>query len=315
MKTPKHWQNKNFLANLLYLPSCLYAFATWCRICLNKPQKVNIPVICVGNLTAGGSGKTPVAVSLARLLKQKGKNPFFISRGYGGKLKNVIVDRQHHSSTEVGDEPLLLAREAPVVINPKRFEAAKKAVENGADVIIMDDGFQNPQLYKNKSLLVIDGAFGLGNTYPIPAGPMREFLSEGIKRADAVVMLGKDQTNILSKFRNLPVFFGAVIPVKPQTKEEKTVAFAGIGRPQKFYQSLEECGINVVKTFDFPDHHFYSEDELNDIVNYAQKIGADIYTTSKDMVKIPVSLQSRFKVLEIEIKWQDEVAISKFISE
>ena len=315
MKTPKHWQNKNFLANLLYLPGCLYAFATWCRICLNKPQKVNIPVICVGNLTAGGSGKTPVAVSLARLLKQKGKNPFFISRGYGGKLKNVIVDRQHHSSTEVGDEPLLLAREAPVVINPKRFEAAKKAVENGADVIIMDDGFQNPQLYKNKSLLVIDGAFGLGNTYPIPAGPMREFLSEGIKRADAVVMLGKDQTNILSKFGNLPVFFGAIIPVKPQTKEEKTVAFAGIGRPQKFYQSLEECGINVVKTFDFPDHHFYSEDELNDIVNYAQKIGADIYTTSKDMVKIPVSLQSRFKVLEIEIKWQDEVAISKFISE
>ena len=315
MKTPNHWQDKNFLANLLYLPSCLYAFATWCRISFNKPQKVCAPVICVGNLTAGGSGKTPVAVSLAKLLKQKGKNPFFISRGYGGKLKDVIVDVKHHSSTEVGDEPLLLAREAPVVINPKRFEAAKKAVENGADIIIMDDGFQNPQLYKNKSLLVIDGAFGLGNTYPIPAGPMREFLSEGIKRADAIIMLGDDKTNILSKLKDLPVFYGTVTPVRPQTKRGKSVAFAGIGRPQKFYQSLEDCGVNVVKTFDFPDHHFYSEDELSNIINCAKSLDADIFTTSKDMVKIPVSLQSNFKVLEIEIKWQDEKAISKFISE
>lgn len=177
----------------------------------------------------------------------------------------------------------------------------------------MDDGFQNPQLYKDKSLLVIDGDFGLGNQYPIPAGPMREFLSEGIKRANGVVLLGEDKTNILKKFQNLPVFRGNVVPIKPKSNKDKAVAFAGIGRPQKFYQSLEKCEINVVKTIDFPDHHFYSENELNNIINLAKNLEADIFTTSKDMVKIPPKMQHHFKVLEIEVKWQDEKQLADFL--
>lgn len=313
MKTPKHWQTKNLLALALYLPSCLYAAATWCRIKFNKPKKVKVPVICIGNLTAGGSGKTPVAISIARILKQAGKSPFFISRGYGGTLQDVIVNLNHHTPQQVGDEPLLLAAESPVVVNRKRYDGACKAVFQGADVIIMDDGFQNPALDKDKSFLVVDGSFGMGNLCPIPAGPMREFLSCGLKRADAVILLGEDKCNILPKLKGLPVFKGEVIPVKPDTDKPLAMAFAGIGRPQKFYQSLEDCGISLIKTVDFPDHHFYTRNELQQLINDADGLNADIFTTSKDMVKIPADMRAFFKVLNIDIKWQHEEELKNFL--
>ena len=216
MKTPKHWQTKNIIAYLLFLPSCLYALATWLRIKFVSPKKVKVPVICIGNLTAGGSGKTPVSVSIANILKKNGKKPHFVSRGYGGNLSDVNVDINVHSPFEVGDEPLLLVKEAPVIVNHKRYEGAQKAINNGADIIIMDDGFQNPSLYKDKSFLVIDGNVGLGNKFPIPAGPMREFLSLGKKRAQAVILLGEDKTGIIKEFDNLPVFYGDIV-----TKEIK----------------------------------------------------------------------------------------------
>lgn len=313
MKTPKHWQNKNFLSAVLYLPGCLYAIGTWCRLKFCRPRKVSVPVICIGNLTAGGSGKTPVAISIARLLKQAGKHPFFISRGYGGNLQNITVDAKRHSPQEVGDEPLLLANEAPVVVNYRRYDGACKAAAEGADIIIMDDGFQNPGLYKDKSLLVIDGAFGLGNLCPIPAGPMREFLSQGLKRADAIILLGEDKCGMLPKLGNLPVFKGTIVPVLPQKEKKQAIAFAGIGRPQKFYQSLKDCGISLLKTFDFPDHHFYNRNELQSLIDEAKRSDTDIFTTSKDMVKIPADMRSAFKVLEIGVCWQDEAALKQFL--
>ena len=187
------------------------------------------------------------------------------------------------------------------------------AIQNGADVIIMDDGFQNPSLYKDKSLLVIDGAAGMGNLWPVPAGPMREFLLQGIKRADAVIMLGEDKHNLLPKFNGLPVFKGDVVPVKPVCDKPHAIAFAGIGRPQKFYQSLEDCGITLVKTKDFSDHHFYSREELMQLINEAKELNAALFTTSKDMVKIPADLRPNFNVLKIAVKWQDEAAIKRFL--
>ena len=314
MKTPKHWQTKNFLALTLFLPSCLYAFATWLRIKLTTPKKVKVPVICIGNLTAGGSGKTPVSISIAKMLKQAGKSPYFISRGYGGNLSDVEVDVNLHSPIEVGDEPLLLTKEAPVIVNHKRYEGAKKAIAEGADIIIMDDGFQNPALYKNKSFLVIDGNVGLGNMFPIPAGPMREFFSQGKKRAHAVIILGEDKTNIADKFSDLPVFYGDIVEQNPQIKNKNIVAFAGIGRPQKFYDSLKKCGLNIVKTFDFPDHHLYKNDDIKKIVETAENLGAEIFTTSKDFVKIPTLYKNKIKVLEITIKWQNEKKLSEFLN-
>ena len=313
MKTPLYWQSKNLSSRLLYPLGCLYAGATWLRTKLNTPEKVSVPVICIGNLTAGGSGKTPTAISIASLLQQAGKNPFFISRGYGGQLQDVLVDLQKHTPQEVGDEPLLLSRQAPVVVNAKRNQAAKKAIENGADIIIMDDGFQNPSLYKDKSLLVIDGQAGLGNMYPIPAGPMREFFRAGLERAHGIIMLGNDRHHILSKIKNKPVFQGHIIPKKPELSHPSAIAFAGIGRPQKFYQSLEDCNISLIKTVDFPDHHFYREGELTSLIKQASELNADLLTTSKDFVKIPFKLRPAFKVLEISIEWQNERALEDFL--
>ncbi len=313
MKAPTFWNKRNLQAWLLFPLGCLYASVTSLRMKLNKPYKASVPVICIGNLTAGGSGKTPTAISIAKILQEQNKNPFFISRGYGGTLQDVIVNKDIHSASEVGDEPLLLARQAGVVVNHKRDEAARKAIEEGADIIIMDDGLQNPLLYKDKSIVVVDGAAGLGNGLPIPSGPMREFFSVGIKRVDAIVMLGDDVHQIAAKAPQLPVFKGKVVPVKPQTKDTKVVAFAGIGRPDKFYQSLQECDLEVVKTYSFPDHHFYTNDELQQIIKEAEFLQADIYTTAKDMVKIPYKLQPKFKVLDITIDWEDEKALQKFL--
>lgn len=313
MKTPKHWRTRNFLSTVLYLPSCLYALATWCRVKFIKPRKVSVPVVCIGNLTAGGSGKTPTALSLAGFLKGLGKHPWFVSRGYGGSLQGAIVDETVHTPAEVGDEPLLLNCAAPVVVNHKRYEAACMAVDNGADVILMDDGFQNPVLYKDMSFLVIDGAVGMGNLCPIPAGPMREFLSQGLKRAQAVILLGEDECGILPKLKGLPVFRGDIVPMKPKLATARVVAFAGIGRPQKFYQSLQDCGLILVKTVDFPDHHFYTRTELEALIAEAKAQDAALITTSKDMVKIPHDLQPMFNVLEIGIKWRDEAALLSFL--
>ena len=309
MKTPSFWQNRNLISLSLYPLGLLYGLITSARA-NKKPDTVSKPVICIGNLTAGGTGKTPVAISFSKLIKNK--KIFFISRGYGGSLKDIIVDKNTHSPKEVGDEPLLLAEYAPVVINPNRYQAAQKAIKNGAEIIIMDDGFQNPKLKKDLSFIVIDGEFGIGNGFSIPAGPLRESIKSGTKRADALIILGRDKQSIAKKTK-LPVFYGSIVPQKPDTKNKNIIAFAGIGRPQKLYNSLKELGFNLLDTIDFPDHHQYSESELNSIIEKALKNNADIFTTSKDMVKIPQHLQKHFKVLNIEIKWQDEKSLTDFI--
>ena len=181
MKTPAFWSEPNFLSRLLKPLGAAYAFATRLRIGLGRPCKIGRPVVCIGNLTAGGTGKTPVAVAVAGLLQQAGKNPFFVSRGYGGTLKNIMVDKERHTASEVGDEPLLLARRAPVIVNPDRVAGAQKALRSGAEVIVMDDGFQNPGLYKDLSFLVFDGGFGIGNGLSQHAGkalPVKDVVAQ-----------------------------------------------------------------------------------------------------------------------------------------
>ena len=312
MKTPKHWNNINFVSMILYPLGLLYGLATKLRIKYNKSKKVSIPVICIGNLTAGGTGKTPVSISIASILQQQGFNPFFVSRGYGGKLKNIQVDNNKHTAQQCGDEPLLLARQAPVIVNPDRFNGANTAINNGADIIIMDDGFQNPKLCKDLSFLVFDGSFGVGNELCIPAGPLRENINDGIKRAQAIIIIGEDKHNLQKRF-NLPCFLANIKPLSQNIDNPNIIAFAGIGNPQKFYNSLKECGFNLLETYDFPDHHYYSETELQNLINLAQQQNALLYTTSKDFVKIPPQLQQHFKVLEISIEWQTPQDLTDFI--
>lgn len=315
MKTPKFWDKKNITAKSLLPIGVVYSAITALRLKIKKTKKINIPVICIGNLTAGGTGKTPVAIAVSELLQNQGYNPAFVSRGYGGKLSDVLVTPQIHTAKDVGDEPLLLARQAMVSINPNRYLAALKAQQNGADIIVMDDGFQNPSLHKNISFLVFDGSFGIGNGYPLPAGPLRENFAAGIKRADAAMIIGKDQHNLAQKLAGLPIFYGKITSQLPQLNSNKVIAFAGIGRPQKFYTSLSELGLELVDTIDFPDHHFYTPAELRNLVEQAETNGVDLITTAKDFVKIPQELQSRFKVLEIKIRWENERKLEQFISD
>lgn len=315
MKTPGYWQKKGLYARLLLPAGILYSTATALRLKLKRPRKVSVPVICIGNLTAGGTGKTPTAAAIAALLKESGYKPAFVSRGYGGSLCGVTVDPQKHTAREVGDEPLLLAREAPVSINPDRFLAAQKATANGADVLIMDDGFQNPGLYKDLSFLIFDGAAGIGNGWPVPAGPLRENFAAGLKRAQAAVIIGEDRCNLSGRLKELPVFKAKIVSELPALTSDKVIAFAGIGRPEKFYNSLREHGIEPIKTFDFPDHHFYDRQELEELLRQARTEKAELITTAKDFVKIPPQMQSLFKVLEIKIDWEDKDALRRFVYE
>lgn len=314
MKTPEFWTKQSFLSDILQPLGKIYAAATARRLKSHTPYKSEYPVICIGNLTAGGTGKTPVSLSIAKMLRGMGKNPYFITRGYGGSLYNVVVNRQIHTPQQVGDEPLLLAEVAPTVVNPDRAAAAKLAVANGADCLVMDDGFQNPTLHKDISFLVFDGNYGIGNGRVIPAGPLREPFNAGIQRAQAVIILGDDKHSV-AKQTDLPVFYGKIKEEQPKITNRNIVAFCGIGHPEKFFASLNKCGFNLVKTFNFPDHHFYTRSDLSSLIDFAQKNNLDIYTTSKDFVKILPELRSHFKVLNIKISWQDEAALQNFLAQ
>ncbi len=312
MKTPTFWNKKCLIAYILSPLGWLYHFATFLRIKFKKSYKSELPVICIGNITAGGTGKTPVSIAVGEILKQHDKNPFFISRGYGGKLSGVMVDNNVHTPVEVGDEPLLLSKTAPVCINHNRAQAAKMALKNGAKCLVMDDGYQNPGLHKNLSFLVFNGKQGIGNGLVIPAGPLRETFDSGIKRANALIIIGNDETGLADK-TDLPIFFADIEEEIPVIKNNNVFAFAGIGYPEKLYQSLKNVGLNVIKTKDFPDHHFYSRAELEDILKTAQNENLSVFTTSKDYVKIPADMQKHFNVLNIKISWRNRQEFITFL--
>lgn len=313
MKTPGFWKDINFFSNLFAPLGWIYGTITALRLLLVRGKKIGVPVVCVGNLTAGGVGKTPVSVSIAQMMIRAGKKPFFITRGYGGKLQDIVVNKELHTPKEVGDEPLILAQTATTVVNKDRYLGAFRAADCGADMIIMDDGFQNPGLYKNTSFIVVDGNQGFGNNRCIPAGPLREFIKIGLMRADAVLLLGETKPEILKLLYKKKIFRGKIVPIPPTAKNKRVIAFAGIGHPQKFYKSLEDCGFEIIATHDFADHHFYTEKELNKLFEESVKKEADLYTTSKDFVKIPTHLRHLFNVLEITVEWENPEELKNFI--
>lgn len=314
MKTPKYWQSNSLVSKMLTPLGKLYGLATALRLKIKKSQKTEVPVICIGNITAGGTGKTPVAISVAKMLTTAMHHPIFVTRGYGGRLQNVLVNNKKHTAQDVGDEPLLLAEQAPVVVNADRYAGAQMAVREGADVVIMDDGFQNPTLYKDLSFLVFDGHYGIGNGRIIPAGPLRETFENGIKRADALIILGKDKHGLAERTK-LPVFFGHTEPTQTTVGNADVVAFAGIGHPQKFYHTLQQQGFNVVETIDFPDHHFYKKEEIEQILQRAKELNAEVYTTGKDFVKIPTLYHNNINVLEVAVVWDKPDKLLQFIQE
>jgi tetraacyldisaccharide 4'-kinase len=286
MRAPDFWKRDGLAARVLAPLGALYGLSVRARQARAKPYRSKARVLCVGNLTAGGSGKTPVAMALARMLETRGQTVVFLTRGYGGRLSGPVrVDPTRHSAVDVGDEALLLAAVAPTVVSRDRARGAEFADTLGAQAIVMDDGFQNFQLAKDLSIVVIDAESGFGNGRLIPAGPLREPVEQGLQRADAVALMG-DGAFALPAFGG-PVFRAVLCPSAPVGLSGRAVfAIAGIGRPEKFFRTLEAMGARVIGTKAFPDHHPYTAQEIEDAKREAANARALLVTTEKDIVRI-----------------------------
>ena len=310
---PEFWTRGGLAARLLEPLAWSHRAASAARRALVHPQRAPVPVVCIGNLVAGGAGKTPVALSLGRRLAARGMAPYFLSRGYGGAIAGPLaVDPTRHRADAVGDEPLLLAAVAPTWIARDRVAGARAAAAAGAGLILMDDGFQNPTLAKDLALLVIEGAYGFGNGRVIPAGPLREAPATALARADAVVLLGEDETSLLPHLGGKPVLRGHLAPIDAADwRAAPVLAFAGIARPEKFFRSLAAAGARVIAQRGFPDHHPYREAELAALLAEATAGGARLVTTEKDWVRLSPAWQARVTALGVAIVWQDAAALGR----
>ncbi len=319
MRAPEFWrQTDSALARLLAPAGIAWAAAARFRRAIVRPYRAAVPVVCIGNLVAGGAGKTPVAIAAAQWYAAKGLAVHLLSRGYGGRLTGPHrVDPAVDRAADVGDEPLLLAARAPAWIARDRAAGARAAVAAGAQLVVMDDGFQNPSLAKTLSLLVVDGAQGFGNGRVMPAGPLRERIEDGLGRADAAVLIGRDTTGVAAMLGGrLPVLGARLVPGPDaeRYRGERVAAFAGIGRPEKFYATLRELGALVVATRDFPDHHRYAPEEVMGMVEHAAKRDAVLITTAKDAVRLPPGALNMVHVLPVELSWEDPEAAGRILS-
>ncbi|MDF7674867.1 tetraacyldisaccharide 4'-kinase [Acetobacteraceae bacterium ESL0697] len=276
---------------------------------LARPSEhVSVPVLCIGNITVGGAGKTPLTLDFIKRLKKLGHTPHVITRGYGGQRhKFHKVDLQHDNAATVGDEALLLAAKAPTWCGLDRVLNAQKAITEGADCLILDDGFQNPSLYKDMSLLVFDGEFGVGNNHLLPAGPLRETLEGALERTQGAVIIGPDRHKLEQKFPpSLPCAHLAFYP-RPEIRAllgKQVIAFAGIGRPEKFFDMLREAGLYLLHTIPFPDHHTYDNTDLNDLAMLAKIPGTALVTTAKDAVKLPPEFLRIVTIVQVDLYWE-----------
>ncbi len=318
MKPPAFWAHGHTPPWILLPFAWMYATVTARRVA--RPGYVaSVPVICCGNPGAGGAGKTPLARDLAARLLARGRSPAFLTRGHGGSLHgNLRVDPTHHTASEVGDEAMLLALTAPTFIGADRAASARLAIGQGADVLVMDDGLQNPSLAKTASLLVIDGGAGFGNGHAIPAGPLRESVAAAAARCRAGVLIGADTAGALAQ---LPAGFTALrADIVADAADlaalpPRLLAFAGIGRPAKFFDTLRNAGHAPMEMQEFADHHPYTDADLAHLQGRAAALKATLVTTEKDRVRLPAAEQAGIMQLRITLDWQDPGAIEAILTE
>ena len=276
---------------------------------MRSPAPAPAPAVCIGNLVAGGAGKTPAAIAVARRLRARGRTPHLLTRGYGGRARGPLrVDPARHDARTVGDEALLLARAAPAWVARCRAEAAAAARAAGADALVLDDGFQSRELETDMALVVVDGGYGFGNGRLLPAGPLRERVGRGLARADAVVLVGEDRTGVRRRLpAGLPVLSARLAPGRGReaVAGKRVVAFAGIGRPGKFFETLEALGCAVAAAHEFADHRRYREHEILALADKAAALDAILVTTAKDAARIPQPLRALPAVLEVTLEWTD----------
>lgn len=283
--------------------------------------EVGVPVICVGNYTLGGAGKTPTVLALVEMLRGLGETPFVISRGYGGALKGALrVDAARHTAEQVGDEPLMMEADVPVVIARNRIDGAALARANGASVIVMDDGFQNPSLRKDVSVIVIDAARGIGNGRVFPAGPLRAPLSTQLVQTDALMVIGDGDAaaSVAADItrRGAPVFRATLMPDSQSLaalRGKHVLAFAGIGDPEKFFATLSRAGLKVAARRAFPDHHVYSSDEIASLRKEAGAGSLTLVTTQKDMARLGTQAGGIASLI-VALNVENETAFRAFVS-
>jgi tetraacyldisaccharide 4'-kinase len=312
MRPPDFWTRKDIVSQLvvtLLTPlGWLYGLSVRYGASQAAPYQSAAKVICVGNLTAGGTGKTPIAMSIARALIARGKHPVFLTRGYGGKVRGPAFVAADDRATHVGDEPLLLAAVAPVIVSADRAAGAKLAEEHGFDVIIMDDGHQNFTLAKDLSLIVVDAETGFGNNRVLPAGPLREPVAQGLSRADAVIVSGIGNPP-LGDFAK-PVLRARLVQDKGVMPEgTRVVAFAGIGRPAKFFSSLRALGANIVEQRPYGDHHPYTQSEIARLKARARAENALLVTTEKDFVRLTPAEREGIVAVPVRSEFDDRAGM------
>ena len=312
MRAPAFWAaERGGLAAAALTPlTWLYRVGAWSRTALARPLEPGLPVICVGNFTSGGAGKTPAVLALAALLAEEGVRPHILTRGYGGSERGPLrIDSARHDARTVGDEALLLAQAAPTWLSRDRAAGAAAALSAGAGLILMDDGMQSPGLAKDLCLAVVDGGAGFGNGCVLPAGPLREPLANGMRRAQALVLVGADRRGALAALgpHDLPVFEADLVPGDEvrALRERPVVAFAGIGRPEKFFETLADSGCTVIARHAFADHHRYEPDEIAAIVDEARGRDAVPVTTEKDHVRLPPNTREMVRTLPVTLAWRE----------
>lgn len=317
---PGFWGREPSLAAGLLAPlGAAWDAAGRLRRGLAHPYRASVPVVCVGNLVAGGSGKTPVALALLDWFASRGVGVHAVTRGYGGRLTGPVrVDPAAHDAAEIGDEALLLAARAPSWVAHDRALGAAAASAAGAAAILLDDGFQNPWIAKTLSFLVVDAGYGFGNGRVMPAGPLRENLRRGLCRADAVVLVaaaGESPASRVELGKSRPVLPAVLAPVAgARFAGSRVAAFAGIGRPEKFFAALRWLGAEIVGEHRFPDHHPYREREVAALRRVADRENARLVTTAKDFVRLPPAHRAAVEVLEVEIRWPDPEGLAELLA-
>ena len=324
MREPSFWWGEASFASALLAPlAAIYGAVAQARLG-GRGRRAGAPVVCIGNLTVGGAGKTPTALAVARMLAAAGERPVFLSRGYGGTLAGPVrVDPARHGAQDVGDEPLLLARTAPTIVARDRVKGA--AIAAGASVIVMDDGFHNPSLAKDFSVLVVDARRGIGNGRVIPAGPLRAPLYAQLTRAHALVVVGTSSraAAVAAAARDIPVLQARLRPDAAFIAGlggARVLAFAGIGDPEKFFLTLADAGVALAARRSFPDHHRYTRAQAKALCEEAARAGLVLVTTEKDLARLggadeAAELAAQARALPVTLAFEDEERFKSLLLE
>ncbi|PDT77777.1 tetraacyldisaccharide 4'-kinase [Bradyrhizobium sp. C9] len=328
MREPAFWHRPSSWTSQLLRPLAVLYGAVAARRMRQAGIDAGIPVICVGNYHVGGAGKTPTVLALAKLLRELDERPVVISRGYGGRLAGPVkVDPELHDAADVGDEPLMMAATLPVVVSRDRAAGLALARAQNASVILMDDGFQNPSVLKDACLIVIDGTRGIGNGRVIPAGPLRAPLLPQLERTDALIVVGEGSgaKNIAADLasRGKPILSAHLRPDEASLsalRGRRVLAFAGIGDPARFFNTLRASGVDVVRNMAFPDHHAFTKDEIAQLVADARGDGLTLVTTEKDLARLrgPAGMPAWAQAIApfaVTLQFEDAAALRRLVSD